>query len=358
MANLSAKEWIEQTVELSESLWAYHKQQHLDDSFGWGEIFQRHAQSAGITASGLLLTGPAGCGKHTAAVHMIKHLSYNGYSPVFLDGEALADWDLPRFKEAFDGLLDHYYDLTQNLCVCLENAKQCPFRQGMLSYLGQTLNTYFLGRDTYEYTVFLILIDEEESDIPSILRNRLRLCRMNLPGEGNRLVFFKNRCDAIKPYIEPDVFVRETAGLTYAQLRDLVDNLLTLTEHQRRNGVQPPLSEELFIGFTVSQLPDPEPREAAWQLTRTMQQYVDVLPKAMLDAASAIKINVGAVAAPVQQQTAAVQQQQTPVAPVNKADYINTRQREVENMAVNALATEVFGQDGITALLQAAEHRN
>lgn len=343
MSTESVQSWLESTLSASAKQWEYIHGQKLDDTFGWGAMFaQLSKKKSLVCAGGLLLTGPEGCGKHTAAAHMMQQLFSEGFDSICMDGFALEAWTFQQFQERFNALLDHFYDHGKGLCLCLSNMEAHPNRSGLLSFLGQTLNEYWLLRD--ELTpFFLILIDTREKDVPAIVRSRLQLCRMSLPDARRRKAFFERNAKSIKNYVSIDSFVKTTEGFSYAQLVDLVQNVEDLVD--ARDGMLP---EEDFLQFVAEQSPEPVQEDVMKKLLQSAQQLMDKLPQMVSDAVVAARSSVPVATVTAQPAPVA----QTPPAQVNQADFIRQKQDEVEKMRVQELALDLFGKEGVSALIQ------
>ena len=82
------QEWLDKTLQDSANLEYDIFLEELDDTFGWGEILElMWYKLPQPCAGGILLTGPDGCGKHTAAAHMVRLAVKGGHlGVVFLDG--------------------------------------------------------------------------------------------------------------------------------------------------------------------------------------------------------------------------------------------------------------------------------
>lgn len=333
--------WLDATLERSELQWDYLQAGELDDTFGWGAIFQARLQvDSDVSGCGLLLTGPQGCGRHAAAGHMMKLLFAEGYDSVFLDGLDLGSVDFETARGRLDALFDRFYEQGKGLCICLEEMEDCPHRRQLLTYLGQTLYKCLIYRQ--ELTpVFLILIDDR-TDQPQILRDRLRLCRMSIPDLSRRTAFLERKARLLKHSVSLQVFAEATEGASYGQLLDMIANVEGLVDSE--GGVA--VADEPLRAFLKTQLPPATEQETMKLLAQEAQKLVEQLPKMLKDAASAVR--VGTVVGPVTEPDHASQQDSLTGNPADA-------RRKIEEMKVSQLATELFGEEGVNEIMAAYE---
>ena len=272
MEKETTEAWLEQVKADSEMTLSFLLTQRADDSFGWGKILKNmwfpHGEER-PTATGLLLVGPAGCGKHTAVHHMLHLLDalpkeYNDagepespYVCVFLEGEDLLspEEDFTACRERLTALMDHCYDRHRGLFLVLESTASLPWSRKLYRFLEQQMAYYYLyrgkaslycgpkdqpnsqmeGEDEQMFQpFFLVLLEEEEPKLPALLRRRLQLCRMTKPDRLRREQFLKNRdlgylhvnLDELYP---GQSLADLTEGMSYAQLEDLINGLSALT---------------------------------------------------------------------------------------------------------------------------------
>ena len=115
-------DWINEVMaSRKESILEYILSKELDDTFGWGKLLCSYlnvSEEMMRTKRGLLLTGPRGCGKHTAAYHVVKYLcsknqwavkhNADPFGVEFLSGDDLrfpdSEWYMPYefVKSIFD----------------------------------------------------------------------------------------------------------------------------------------------------------------------------------------------------------------------------------------------------------------
>ena len=343
----SIQEWLDQLIPMSQQLEAFMLGKEPDDAFGWGEMLgMMWAQMPEERPGGLLLTGPAGCGKHTAAAHMLLQLQQEGYGTVFLDGMELQDWDRKTAKERLNKLLDYFYDNQQPLCLVVENLESCGCRWEMLTHLGRTLQMNRLYRDQVEYPLFLILIDQKEHQIPASLRGELRLCRMCLPDQQRRKKYLDKQAVSIAGYVSLDMVAAETQGMTYAQLADLVYNLQYLVDC--RDGY--PTQEEVQA-FLSQQTPPASREQKLEAFLGTAQKFMEDMPQMLRNAAASMPVAAQASAAPQM-----ITMPQPTAHAVTTAEDVGNRRAEIENMPVDQLQLETFGQEFIDQMTAAAQN--
>lgn len=227
----AAKDWAEQMETRSFNFDQCLELHWTDDSCGWGALLRNlWNEDPATRPSGLLLTGPEGCGRHTAAAHMVRFLQEQEFGSVWLSGnDLLAGGTVSEAKEKLKALLDDFWEQEKGLCLVVEQLEGQPGRKELLSYLGKLLWDYWLAReDGADSRLFLILIDGGRG-IPSLLRERLQRCRMTLPDLEHRRRFLDSHKD-LKSYVPLVDCAACTEGFTYAQLTDLVRDLRMLID--------------------------------------------------------------------------------------------------------------------------------
>lgn len=225
----------------------------VDDTFDWGGVLEYLWNSPDSRPMGLLLTGPDGCGKHTAMKHMLKNL-LGHYEIMMVNGSALDESDNVRSE-----LLDEFSQLDdQHVCLVLDELEGRSCRRDVFEALGALLTGHYLSRVFYP-KLFVILIDRDEDDIPSSLRCWLLLCRMTLPDGNKRRAYLEERVKRDELWSNGESVERllaSTRGFTYAQLRDLAALLgvyISAYERAKENGVEIPNFDEGLLEFIESQ---------------------------------------------------------------------------------------------------------
>ena len=312
--------WLKRIQLYSQLISDYLFIQSPDDSFGWGRILKSTWFPTGSeqpSGAGLLLVGPAGCGKHTVVHHMLHLLPQTPrveidgrdeapYAAVFLDEDSLADpeEDFSVCQARLNLLLDHYYDRGQGLFLVLEHCSRLPFSRKLFRFLEEQLVSYFLSRGENSLApgpkdrpglfmesaespyppLFLVLLEEEEPKLPALLRSRLQLCRMSLPDLYRRREFLLNH-DLQNVHVDLDeIYPGQsladlTEGLSYAQLEDLLADLCGLTA-----DLQHPVSLEEEDSLRLSQLPTSLklPREAHSSSEETLDKLLAFLAQSAI----------------------------------------------------------------------------
>ena len=312
--------WLKRVQLYSQLVSEYLLTQAPDDSFGWGRILQNMWFPTGSeqpSGTGLLLVGPAGCGKHTAVHHMLRLLPQSPrveidgkaeapYAAVFLDEDSLVDpeEDFSVCRARLNLLLDHYYDLGRGLFLVLEHCSRLPFKRKLFRFLEEQLVTYFLSRGESSLSsgpkdrlrpfaepsespyppLLLVLLEEEEPDLPALLRSRLQLCRMSRPDLYRRKEFLLNHdlqnVHADLDELYPGKNLADlTEGLSYAQLEDLLADLRAMTA-----DLQHPVSLEEENSLRLSQLPESlqPPREARSSSDETLDKLLAFLTESAI----------------------------------------------------------------------------
>ncbi len=340
--------WLTSVREESQAQWDQIADQDLDDTFGWGAMLKTLLSRMGSRGSspkersrysgGILLTGPAGCGKHTAAAHMMTQLFSRAYEMLFLSGSSFAQMGAQKSIECLEFLLDDCISKEQALCIQLEELEDCPCRRELLSYFGQQLRNYDLS--AYP-PLFLILIDGREQEIPASLRSRLMLCRMSLPSLEKRTAFLEHYARDLRNTLSLSLFARHTEGASYAQLLDMVTALNWLVDSQDLEG----LPDGALLEFLAGQMPE-QPRETRLdQLIQSAQELIRQMPELLKH------ISIPVVGA----QTGAMLPSKPPEK-VDDAAFVSNKRREIEDMDVRQLAGELFGgEEGVRQMLQQIE---
>lgn len=322
------KAWAERVRNDSAMTRSFLRTQTPDDSFGWGRILKNMWFPTGEempTGTGLLLVGPAGCGKHTAVHHMLRLLDQlpgeetedgspaDSYQYVSLDWEELQEPEdgFAGCRELLAVLLDDCFDRRQGLFLVLEGTARLPWSRKLYRYLESQLTGYYLYRSRRSFTpgpkdrpaspdweedgmttppFFLVLIEEEEPVLPALLRSRLQLCRMSRPDLLRRKRFLTNRelgnlhMDLAE--LHPGQTLAElTEGLSYAQLEDLVNSLAALTAEL---SVPADLAEEDCL--RREQAPTETLPELQRQVWEKAESLMDRLPELLARRAAEIPV--------------------------------------------------------------------
>lgn len=294
--------WLRETLDCSTVLRDYYLTMPPDDSFGWGSTLGKMwfpTPSVRPTGTGVLLTGPDGSGKHTAAAHLIRSFLKNDYDFVLLRGEDLEPEDgVKALKDRLNALLDHFLNQNKGLCLVLDGMMRSQAAWEIGQFLGEMLCFYFVRRNedflyggpkdglaTHVITdseeqfspLFLILIEKKEEGLPSILRSRLQMCRMSYPNEQQRMNFLRSHEALFLPeLISVDEFLQQTEGLSYAQLEDLINSLNSL------DG----MDGQTLRAVLASQLPEKKERT---RLLERLGELAQKIPELLQRSAAAVQ---------------------------------------------------------------------
>lgn len=227
MASSNPANWVEKRRKASAVVADYILTSQPDDSFGWGSRVSMLAKTLhdGQT-SGLLITGPDGCGKHTCAAHMVNALRNDGYGTVFISGEDAAACCKMGFSisSGIDALLDDAYDRKEGICMVFERLEKFEGREELYNYLSNAVCEYHMNSDAL-LPLFVILIEKEPASVPALLRSRLLHCNMIVPTRSCREAFLKNNAQGIRSCVDLNGLAASTEGFTYSQLVNLVKNI-------------------------------------------------------------------------------------------------------------------------------------
>lgn len=239
-----------------------------DDTFGWGATFQQMWTEA-FHPNGLLLTGADGCGKHTAAAHMLRILLEENYECVIINNDVVsADNSIPEMKS----WLNENIDQKHKLCVVVDQLTDTTKRGELFSYFGQRFSQNRITQ-TQKNALFLIVIENEETCIPALLRRNLLRCVMSLPTAEFRQVFLENYMNNTfkinLKYYANDELLKCTEGFTYAQLKDLAYQIGLMIRMDDSEGI-----EEYIVQLAKDQAPD----RVKYSVTEKLCDFIDMLP--------------------------------------------------------------------------------
>lgn len=265
--------WLQICREYTEYAVKLIRAETPDDTFGWGATFQQMWTET-VRPNGLLLTGPYGCGKHTAAAHMLHILLAEDYECAIInDDVVLAEDSVPEMKS----WIDENIGQKHKLCVVVDQLTDGMKRGELLSYLGQRLNKNRVTPEAKD-DLFLILIEHEEACVPALLRRNLLRCAMSLPSAEYRQVFLENYLyntfQINLKYYANDELLHCTEGFTYAQLKDLAYQIGLMIRMDDSDGI-----DEYIEQLAKDQAPDC----AKGSVTERLCDFIDVLPKIIQD---------------------------------------------------------------------------
>lgn len=263
-------DWIENEIKYqSDAYLQYLKMIEADDTFEWGEMIENYLQAPSETLRrkrGLLLTGPNGCGKHTAAYRAVTYLtdetkwasslrlSEEPFECVCVSGRdfSFPDEERGNVYAYLNALLDAFEG--KKLCLVVEYPEFSTQCEELLKRLGQFACMYYTVEALAP--LFLIVITEDEAIIPQMLRERLNQCKMTLPDSAKRMRFLKQNgrfedtlgLSSAKSDAFYEELVEATEGQTYAQLRDTIAGM----EMRINCDLQDDLSELAQMGAHFS----------------------------------------------------------------------------------------------------------
>ena len=404
--NKRIRSWINGIVSTSDYLKAdvvSRKEQESrcilnpDYSFGWKDAIEMMMESG--KTDGLLLTGPDGCGKHTAADIAVNILAGEDYRILYLSGkdfmfteeeinaneenhqqmieqeeyDILTDDIVHTF---LDKLLDEFFESGANICFVTEGIMQSDFGESVYQRLGKYMCMYNSSPDFPR--MVSLLIEPDDACVPSMLRKYLRLIRVSYPNKEQRRRVLINcgvKGDAAQASAE------YTEGFTYAQLSDLARNIAVYSELNEDGQ----LNADFYLDIIDSQSPDTlahtnakEGSEAFYsekiRLYQKLQQLVDIAPQILEKMGQPAYI-----AAPVMQQAANIQQspqQQTAPqaqqsAPEKQESLADLQQQQAQlkvqsenrsseiteeskTMTIGNLFDDVFGEERKNAMFSSA----
>lgn len=212
--------WLRTCREYSEITVKMVRKESPDNTFGWGTTLEQMWQET-VRPKGLLLTGPDGCGKHTAAAHMLRILLQQRYDCVIIEDTVMeAVCEIQPLTSWIDDALAQ----KRKLCVMVDQLTDETKRSKLFSYLGRRVRKNSLTPDTKD-ALFVIVIEREYKQMPAALRQNLLSCVMTLPAAEFREAFLQNCLSDtfgidLRQYAGEELY-QITEGLTYAQLKDL-----------------------------------------------------------------------------------------------------------------------------------------
>lgn len=348
------KDWLERVIARSEDFEKCLKTHWTDDSFGWGALLGKlWNEPAETRPTGLLLTGPEGCGRHAAAAHMVRILYGENFESVWLTGDdLLEEGNISVAQERLDALLDEFWEKEKGLCLVLEQLEGRTGRKELLNSLGKSLWDYWLARKTKRENsrLFLILIDNGRG-IPSLLREQLQRCRMTLPDQQRRRSFLGNNAADLKNYVDLDDCSVYTEGFTYAQMEDLVRDL-----RMQVDATSMAFSREELKQMVEEQEEEPPASHRRAVLEDRLTRMLDKLPE-MLDQLPAL---LQAVASSGRGWANQPDVSQIDLPSQNLEDMsqeaLSSITREsLEEKDVSVLVAEIFGEEEGRLLIQQAK---
>ena len=353
---MPGEEWADLVLDNGEMLGQYYDAAVPDDTFGWGSLYRKmwfSDYSHRPSGTGVLLTGPEGCGKHTAAAHLIRELRNRDYWVGLLpEDDAGGEGPNTPTRDRLNSLLDLCSEEGKGLCLLAEDLDRRSRSRELGQFLGEMLCLYtlrrgsdsrqagpkdrFSGRDIRTgddplSPFFLILIQNKEQSVPGLLRSRLQLCRMSPPDRDHRTLFFVNHpaaCLREPALVTQEELLERTEGLTYAQLEDLVNALNALI-----------LADKKADKRTVLSLAEAQrPQVRGGGLSARMDKLLQELPGLL----SHLQIGGG---------TAAVQQAALAPDPPPEPDSQEAMRKQYEKDSVYTSSVDIFGEEWTEAFI-------
>lgn len=333
------EEWLDFLLKESEQYQNLILDLHLNDAAGVGGMLgQLIRRGRGYRPDGILLTGPTGSGKHNVAWHILQALDEEDCAPVFLTGEALAEFrgDYPALAERLNALLERFYDNKQNLCLVLDEPELGGLGAQLYSFLGMTVRAYQSDSAGAPY-LYLILIAEKQPPLGSLLRDMLLLCPCVLPDLEARTAFLTEHGKAIRNIVSLKQIAELTKGCSFADLRQIVDMV------DFRSQITGAAPDEEALRYMIRQVsfedskPQEDPvAEALHRLEGVFTELKDALAKLDFSAIGESK---------------SVKVEEVVVKPQINTEGVVPDQKSVEEMPVRRLSAELFGEDVVQALL-------
>ena len=348
------EEWNDIVLDNGEMLGQYYDAAVPDDTFGWGNLYRKmwfSDYSHRPSGTGVLLTGPEGCGKHTAAAHLIRELRNRDYWVGLLpEDDAGGEGPNTPTRDRLNGLLDLCSDEGKGLCLLVEDLDRRSRSRELGQFLGEMLCLYTLRRGADSQTAgpkdrvsgrslhsgddplapfFLILIQNKEQSVPSLLRSRLQLCRMSPPDRDHRVLFFVNHPAAClrgeSALVTQEELLERTEGLSYAQLEDLVNSLNALSLADKR------ADKRAFLALAEAQ----RPQVRGGGLSARMEKLLAELPKVL----SNLQLGGGTAV------------QTPPDPPPEEPDSQEAMRKQFEKDSVYKSSVDIFGEDWTEAFI-------
>ena len=335
--DMDIQSWVTEITQLSEyqpEYRPYRKDEYPEDYNSILDAFP--TEGASFRGCGILLTGNDHFSREAVVVKMLERLESGNCGHVFLDGMELCEDGAATAKARLDGLMDYFYDEGKSLCLILEEMEDCPCRREILKFLGHQL--WVSLADEAQLPLFLILIDNREHEIPGLLRNRLTLCRTNIPNLAQRTAYVEKQAGYLKEYLSFEQFAKLTEGADYAQLRDIIKLAYRMIESLDR-----PLTEEEQTELLAGQMPPATPESATQKFYQAVEKLTEQLPEMLRDMAEAARSSSATAAAQVA--PIAVTKEATLGSSIlNDATYLDNKRKEIEEMPPNKLCEDIFGE--------------
>ncbi len=327
------EKWLESTLEMSQIQWGYWCDRDLTCPENWKDEFSAFLQNhPALGGCGLLLTGADSYTKQLVAMQMVDLLPED-FSCVFLHGGELAEGGIAEAKAKLQCIFDHFSEEASSLCLLLEGMEDLSCRRELLHYLGQKLCKCRYEEQASQ--LFLILQDDQDAQIPALLRSHLQLCRLQMPNVQQREAYLEHHAKMVKKYVSLQVFAETTAGVGYAQLQDMIQLVEMRLDMLDGRG----LSVQELRDLLATQLPAKTADPMMQDLCDSVKELVEQMKKMP-------------AAVPVSVQTPVVNQDnvQTPI-PATEG---HATRESIENAPPIQTATALFGEEKVEEMRKLA----
>ena len=348
--DIQYENWIEKTKQFSLIVSEYLLNEIPDDSFGWGARMSTLArQLPDENISGLLLTGPDGCGKHTCVSHFIRELKNDDFEPVFLNGSSFKKHNVSALgaTELIGALLDDFYDRNKGICLVLDQLEGNNFYSEVLDYLCEIVCEYHLMRNEYP-PFFVIIIKKEPAGVPALLSTRLLQCNMTLPTASQRRAFFEGKAKMIKKCVDFEKIVMHTDGFSYNDLLSLIRNVTLELDSRRALAIEDSTLEELIKAQSASN----NKADCKADFFKKAEEFIEsflILTERLANQ------KVQAVTFTDATQRKAIEESQQQDGQTNAIN-LEMEWQKSENMPVKQLVSEVLGEEDVERLLRIINH--
>lgn len=324
-------EWLKRMQTRSEIINAYITNELHDDTLGWGGMYRAMWNASPVhRPAGLLLTGGAGCGKHTACAQMVQLLIADNYVCFHITGDLLLSGteDPAAVRDRVDAMLTFAGEKQAGLCLVLEQLERSRLRRELLDYLGEVLCDYTLAQARF----FLILIEEDALPVPGLLRRQLRMCRFTLPAPEQRRWYLEHNAGDLRHYVDLRQLTAETEGFSFAQLVDAVHLVRALVDQTDGRVPEPAAISALLL----SQRPAPGKAD----LRRRVLAALEHLPDALAETAAALPVRETAPAT-VAEAAEPAEYDRAVLSP----DFLARERERLEHMDFKDFSREFFGEE-------------
>lgn len=231
-----ARKWLEQVVKQSEEdEESLLNSENPDDTCEWGALLSGALETREFLGpvSGFLLTGPSGCGKHTAAQIAAKALVRKGDNElcfVHISGAKLAEYaDSPaEIKDRIQALMDYFSseESDRGPCFLFDQMERCFCREEAEQMLAERFRRFRFD----QIPLFVFWICQNHVPVSASLQRELRRFVLKEPDSSKRETFLRKQAGDMEQELEDchisyELLAEKTEGFTYKQLDDLLYSL-------------------------------------------------------------------------------------------------------------------------------------